>query len=72
MSQGICTLISWKASKGKLRLMIDFKNDTGKYTWAFVIALPENQKTNCRSKLVSCISLDSRLLQLTMKYMTKY
>ena len=40
--------------------------------WAFVITLPENQKTNCNEKKVSCNSLDSCLLQLTMKYMTKY
>ena len=40
--------------------------------WAFVITLLENQKTNCNEKKVSCNSLDSCLLQLTMKYMTKY
>ena len=40
--------------------------------WGFVITLPENQKTNCNKKKVSCNSLDSCLLQLSMKYMTKY
>ena len=40
--------------------------------WALVITLPENQKTNCDEKKVSCNSLDSRLLQLTMRHMTKY
>ena len=40
--------------------------------WAFVITLPENQKTNCNEKKVSCNSLESHLLQLTMRYMTKY
>ena len=40
--------------------------------WALVITLPENQKTNCDEKKVSCNSLDSHLLQLTMRYMTKY
>ena len=41
--------------------------------WAFVITLPKNhQKTNCDEKKVSCNSLDSHLLQLTMRYMTKY
>ena len=32
MSHGICTLISWKASKRKLRFAIDLKNDLGEYT----------------------------------------
>ena len=32
MSHGICTLISWKASKRKLRFVIDLKNDLRKYT----------------------------------------
>ena len=40
--------------------------------WAFGITLPENQKTNCDEKKVSCNSLDSRLLWLDMRYMTKY
>ena len=40
--------------------------------WAFVIALPENLKTNCDEEKVSCNSLDSCLLQLTMTYITKY
>ena len=40
--------------------------------WALVITLPENQKTNCDEKKVSCNSLDSRLLQLTIRHMTKY
>ena len=35
--------------------------------WAFVITLPKNyQKTNCDEKKVSCNSLDSHLLQLTI------
>ena len=29
--------------------------------WAFGITLPENQKTNCDEKKVSCNSLDSQL-----------
>ena len=40
--------------------------------WALVITLSENQKTNCDEKKVSCNSLDSRLLQLTIRHMTKY
>ena len=40
--------------------------------WAFVITLLENQKTNCDEKKVSCNLLDSHLLQLTMRYITKY
>ena len=40
--------------------------------WSFVITLPENQKTNYDEKKISCNSLDSRMLQLTMTYMTKY
>ena len=39
---------------------------------AFVLKLSENQKTNCDEKKVSCNTLDSRLLQLTIRYMTKY
>ena len=76
VSHGICTLISWKASKGKLRFIIDFKNDDGKCTITqlsqvgfcnyLFCKLPENQKTNCDEKKVSCNSLDSHLLQLTI------
>ena len=40
--------------------------------WAFVIRLPENQKTNYDERKASCNSLDSHLLQLTMMHMTKY
>ena len=40
--------------------------------WSFVITLPENQKTNYDEKKISCNSLDSRMLQLNMTYMTKY
>ena len=40
--------------------------------WAFVIKLLENQITNCYEKKVSCNSLDSSMLQLTMRYITKY
>ena len=40
--------------------------------WSFVITLPENQKSNYDEKKISCNSLDSRMLQLTMTYMTKY
>ena len=36
---------------------------------AFVITLPENQKTNCGEKKVSCNLLDSHLLQLTIRYL---
>ena len=38
--------------------------------WAFVIKLLENQITNCDEKKVSCNSLDSSMLQLTMRYIT--
>ena len=38
--------------------------------WAFVIKLLENQITNCDKKKVSCNSLDSSMLQLTMRYIT--
>ena len=37
-----------------------------------LLTLPENQKTNCDEKKVSCNSLDGQLLKLTMRYMTKY
>ena len=40
--------------------------------WSFVITLPENQKTNYDEKKISSNSLDSRMLQLNMTYMTKY
>ena len=40
--------------------------------WDFVITWPENQKTNRDEKKVSYNPSDSRLLQLTMRYMTKY
>lgn len=39
---------------------------------ALVIGLPENGKTTCDEKNVMCSSLDSHLLQLTMRYMAKY
>ena len=51
-------------------LFLNFLKSASVITW--FSKLPENQKTNCDEKEVSCNSLDSHLQQLTMRYMTKY